>query len=185
MTRRPLLAALAAFVALASAAAAEKAENPVYTNWSGFKKGASASYRTVIESPGGKKEITTTYTLVELTGDKVVVEMQVTLKADGKETKLPASRLDNPRYFTLPAGVKKEDFGKPVGVLKSGEETVTVGKVKYKTKWYTAKTRVEAGDMVTQTWSSREVPGALVKSVSKVEAAKQTTTMELIEVKKP
>jgi hypothetical protein len=179
----PLLALLA-LPALA-AAGGEKVESPLYKNWSAFKKGTSVTYKSVTKTPKKEDESTITYKLIELTADKAVVEMQVTRKADGKETKGPAQKLENARYFTLPPGVKKADFGKPAGVTKQGEEELKIAGKKYKTKWYTAKTRVEAGDMITRTWSSSEVPGGLVKSVSKVAATKATTTMELVEVKKP
>ncbi len=118
----------------ATVAQEEKAENPVYQNWARFKKGATVTYQSVTETATGKTEAMLTYTLIELTPESAVIEMVVATKADGTQVVNPPQRLENPRYFSLPAGVKKETFGKPQGVLEQGEETVKVAGKEYQTK---------------------------------------------------
>ena len=165
--------------------AAEKAENPVYKSWAGFKKGATVTYRSVSNIGDTKYESTMTYSLVELTRDKAVVEIQVTVNAGGKEVKNRPQKFDNPRNLTLPPGVRPEEFGKVQGLIGEGQETVKVGGREFQAKWYKAKGKVEAGDTFTHSWSSDEVPGGLIKSVVTTPANRSSMTMELVDLKLP
>lgn len=178
------------FVVLASAAVAlaaprTAATNPVYKSWAGFEEGAAVTYRSVTEAGGERTEERLAYTLVDLTKEKAVVERVVTQTVDGREVVNPAQRLENARTFTLPPGIDPKKFGKPEGLLESGEETVTVDGKEYRARKEKTKGRVEAGDVFTETWSSDEVPGGLLKSVSEVPSQRSTTVVELIELKIP
>ena len=55
----------------------------------------------------------------------------------------------------------------------------------YKTTWTKSKDFTEAGELTIQNWTSPDMPGGLVRSVSKVPAKKATITVEVTEVKIP
>lgn len=129
--------------------------------------------------------MTTVYTLIELTNTKAVIEIMVTSRTNGMETVHPALRFDNARFFTMPPGVKRENFGKPQGLLEEGTETITVDDIEYEATWRKLKNRVQAGDTFTQSWSSPEVPGGLLRSVSETPATGSITTIELVEIHLP
>ncbi len=160
--------------------------SPVYKNWERFPERTTTRYRQVSEIGTTRYESTITYTLIRRTRDKVVVEMQVTTMANGTLTTNRPMQMDNPRAINLPPGVKAEAMGKPDGLIAEGEEDLKVAGLDLKkVKWYEAKTKVERGDTITRSWSSGEVPGGLVKSVSTTPVTKSSMTMELVEVKTP
>ena len=55
----------------------------------------------------------------------------------------------------------------------------------YTALWYESKGSTEAGPSVTRTWMTDEVPGKLLKAVTRVPAAGKTTTVELVEIRTP
>lgn len=166
----------------------ETVENPLYTSWAGFAKGTSVRHKSVTETEGNGPvtTTTTTYTLVERTDDRVVVEMKAfTRQYDGTDIDNPPERLTNPKRVSLPPGTARADFGNPAGVTDRGEETITAGGKEYRTKWYKGKDRSEAGEVLVQVWTSDEVPGGLVRSVTRTPAIGKKTTVEAVEVKAP
>ena len=66
---------------------------------------------------------------------------------------------------------------------EEGKETLKIGGVEVKTTWMKYKSKTPTGEHEGQTWLSEDVPGGLVKSVSK--AGDVSTKTELIEIKKP
>ncbi len=163
-------------------------ENPLYKSWAGFKQGTSVVQRAVTEVAGNNAvtTTTTTYTLLDRTDDQVVIEMQAfTKRYDGTETNNPPQQFTNQKWFTLPPGMSKSDFAKPAGQTDQGEETLTLGGKAYKTMWHKSKDRNEAGEVLVQTWTSDEVPGGLVKSITHTPSIGKTTMLELVEVKIP
>jgi len=186
MPRRLFPAAMLLALAVGAAPADDRqVENPVYTSWARFRPGASVTYRAVSETRGHADESTTTYTLVEIDAKKCAIEMTVISRFEGKETKNGPQRLESLRTFNLPPGVSKEEFGKPKGPVEAGEEVVTVLGKPYKARWTRHKDSVEAGELLSQTWTSDEVPGGLIKTVGKVPATGTTKTMDLVEIKTP
>jgi len=166
----------------------ELVENPQYRSWAAFKKGTKVVHRSVTGADGSEAATTTTttYTLLDLTDEQAVVEMRaVTRRYDGAVFNNPPETFKNPKRIPLPPGVNKSDFGKSVGVLGQGEETVRVGGKAYETTWHKGRDKNEAGEVVVQVWSSDAVPGGLVKSVTRIPAVGKTTTVELLEVKVP
>lgn len=171
-----------------NASPGERVENPLYTTWAKFPVGARVVQRSVTETKGiDEKTVSTiTYQLVEVTADRLVVEMQATTKRyDGVETVNPAERLVNHRWSTLPPGVTPAEKGKPAGVTESGEGTITVGGKEYSAKWYKGTGQNEGGKVFTQTWTSESVPGQLVKSVMTMPGTGKSTTIELVDVTIP
>ncbi len=163
----------------------EQVENPLYRNWKHFEPGTSVTYRALTESDDGDSEVTTTYFLKERTEEKIVIELKTLAKLEGQVIDNPPQRLENRRFFNLPPGISKEEFGKPKGVLEEGEETVELVGQTFETKWFRARTTGDDGETFTKSWTSDKVPGRLIKSVSETPKTNTTTTVELIEIKTP
>jgi hypothetical protein len=173
---RPMLAAVAALFA-AAATAADKIDNPMYKNWAKFKPDTSVTMKTTIDAGGNAIETVTTTKLIEVRDDKVVVEVQTTSKFMGMETKQPATKQDIPKQVdggTAPAADPKAV--KPEGKTEDGTKKVKVGGTEFECKWvkYTGK------DVESETVTSDDVPGMMVKMTSKAKAG--GTTMEVTEV---
>jgi hypothetical protein len=161
--------------------AQEEVENPVYSNWAVFKPGTTVSYRSITETPELKSVQEYSLTLKSVTKDKLVIERILTVvMEDGTRMDYPAMTSDNPRTYKLPKGAKRPDPAKPAGVKETGEEELEMLGEKIKTKWYKAVSKVEAGDTFTQSWTSAEIPGGLVKAINETPATKSVNTVELI-----
>ncbi len=170
------------------AAAQDKVDNPEFANWSKFKKGTSVTLKSVSSFNDMSSEASITSTLVEVGADKLVIEMTSAVKAGGMEFKAPATKRDVTKSITLPKDYKKEDFakGKPPGTYEEGTETLKVGGMDVKTKWYKYKADADGTKTEAKMWMSEDVPGMMVKSEMTTSGAVATrTTMEITEIKKP
>lgn len=180
-----LSAAVFASCALASAATAEEVEHPAYKSWARHPVGTSVTLRSVTTTQGVTNVTTNTTTLVKLTESEAVLETVMTSDATGRVVETPAQTYVQRRMFPLFAGVKKEDVGKPPGSSTHGEETVKLAGKEYKATWFDSNGRVEAGATSSRTWLSEDVPGRLLKAVTRVPKADNVTTVELIGIKTP
>ncbi|MCI0704948.1 MAG: hypothetical protein L0241_28135 [Planctomycetia bacterium] len=166
----------------------ELVEHPTYKMWAKFAPGTTITQKTTTDSENSPGQTVTTivYSLKEKTDDHILLESQATtVYHGGRVEKNPPNTVKTPRLIPLPPGVKKEDWGKPTDKQETGEEVVTAAGKQYKAKWYKSKGSTDAGELFTTTWTSTEMPGGLVKSVSEVPAVKETTTIEVVEVKLP
>ncbi len=179
-----LSAAVLASGALAGVAV-EEVEHPAYKSWARHPAGTSVTLKSVTTTQGVTIVTTKKTTLVKLTDEGAVLETVMTSDATGKEVESPPQTYVQRRMFPMFAGVKKEDIGKPPGSSTRGEETVKLAGKEFKATWFDSKGRVESGETFTRTWMSDEVPGRLLKAVTKVPDADNMTTVELIEVKAP
>jgi hypothetical protein len=182
---RTTVAALAALAALASPATAEEVEHPAYKSWARHPIGTYVTIRSVTTSLGSALTTTTTYKLLELKADKAVLQVRKVSDATGTTVESPTSSYDQQRMFPLFPGVKKEDVGKPANASMQGEETLKLAGREIKTVWYDTKGRGDAGETLTRTWLSEEVPGRLVKAVTRIPKASTVVTLELTEFKTP
>lgn len=174
------IAALAAVLALAGSAARGD-DNPEFANWSKFKPGTTAKLKVTSEFGGNKTAATVTTKLVEVKGDKLVLEMESETEVMGKPLKVPAQKRDVAKTIEVKEGQPKPSL-KPEGTTDEGTETVKVGGAEVKTKWYKFKTKTPMGEVSGQVWTSEEVPGMVVKMTSK--ADKFESNMELVEFSK-
>jgi len=179
----PIIATLS--MVLGATAEAEYVDHPIYKSWAQFKPGTVTTTKSVTIQEGKRIDAIITHKLVERTDEKVVIEMIFANDATGKMEENSAQKLTYNRKFPLFPGVKREEIGKPMGVLEDGEETLKIGAKEYKTHWYDTKAKVEAGDILTRAWMSDEVPGQLIKTVHKVPKADKVTTVTLVEIKTP
>ena len=186
------LACLAAVAVLALAAGAasaqEKVENPEFVSWSKFKKGTTTTLKMTSTTAGVVTESTITTTLVEVGADKIVVEAAGVTAFNGMEFKAPPTSREVKKTIELPKGVKSDgpQGQKPKGAYEDGNETLKVGGMEIKTKWYKIKTEINGSTTDSKVWMSDDVPGNTVKmegtTIGKVVT---TIKMELIEFKKP
>ena len=191
MTHAPTRLIIGLLIMLATcggirAAEPDSSENPVYRSWSKFRKGASVTYLSVTKQKATSTEMSMTYTLVDVTPEKVVVESVVRLKANGKEVVMPPSRLVNSKA----SGISNKKPGqanpnKPDGFLSEGTESIPIAGRTVVAQWTKVKTRSESAENLIQTWSSDEIPGGLVKSVTTVPGSVASVTMELTSVTTP
>jgi hypothetical protein len=162
--------------------AGEPVEHPSYKPWGKFPVGTSVTVRTITDSTknAGHTETSIVYTLKDKGADFVVVESQATTKyADGRVEKNPPASTRTPRLIALPPGVKREDWGKPPAG-ETGTEVLKVLNREFKTTWYKSTGTTDAGAYTQQVWSSDDMPGGLVKSVTEVKAVEETTTLEVV-----
>lgn len=144
--------------------------------------GSVVVHRTTTENENNKTEKTVTtivYALKQKTDDFIVVESQATtVHYTGRVETNPPSETKTRKTFSLPPGAKRPEPKK----AEEGTEELTVAGKRYKATWTREKSSTEAGDLFAQTWSSAEIPGGLLKSVSKVPSKKATITVEVTEV---
>lgn len=181
---RSVLAACVLAAAPTAGFAAEKIDNPEFKSWAGYKPGASVTLKTVTDFAGNKTESLMTNKLVEVGADKLVIETTTVTKVAGMEIAGPPFKRDVPKMLDGPTGKPAATVGKPEGTFENGTEEVKIAGTAIKTKWYKFKLEKPVQSL-GQTWMSDEVPGMIVKSVTKLEGqVASTTTMELVEIKK-
>lgn len=185
MRRSAISCAFVALLGASGVAAAEEVVSPIYKSWARHKVGTIVTFREVIEWKDRKVETTRTQKLVALTGLKAVVEDEQVGNLNGKVETLSSVTLEYKKMFPLMPGMTKEDGDKPRGVGEHGEETIKVAGKEYKANWYEAKSLTDHGPAIARTWVSTEVPGKVLKSITKVPSTNKTVTVELIEIMLP
>ena len=162
----------------AAASESPKAEAPRQSApkhpWGAFKPGSYAKYKTTSEMEiAGTKNKTETemkQTLLEVTADEAIVEMEMSVAGNVNKVKTPMP-------LKAPAG-KAADGPKP----KTGSEEIKAGGKSYKCTWTEMETEANGNKTVTKVWSSEDVPGFMVKSESKTSGTmSMVSTTELVE----
>jgi hypothetical protein len=162
-------------------------DHPLYLQWGNFPIGTTVVRRTTTDSEltPGMTVTTIVHTLTEKDDKYIVVETQATTEYhDGRVEKNPPDVVRTPRKVALPNGVKREEWGKPKGQAAAEEEVTAAGKT-YRARRFESKGSTDAGELYQTVWSADDMPGGLVKSVSKVPKVEETTTIEVTEVKVP
>jgi hypothetical protein len=191
-----LLVALAIPLVISAQAQDDRVDNPPYKSWSAFKKGTTVKLLQKVvdksgDSPGvvdatarpqGPAEMYLTYRLVEVTPEKVVVTMTQTEMESGGEVEHAPVRI------TYRARISRKYAGQSlpkskVENLKEGEEELEIAGKKIKTHWVESRFKVDTETSFSKVWSSDEVPGGTVKSVttkSEGDKALFETTLQLV-----
>lgn len=168
---------LAMILLMASAVRAEKIANSNYDQWAKFKLGAFVKMDVDTVAGGNNIKSVMTTKLIELTADKVVVEITTTMEMMGQKIDTPAQKMEIPVRIEKPvepAGVEKP---KPA----TGEEDLKVGDKTIKTTWTETLTTSGSNAMLNKSWISPEIPGGVVKAISRTEGATPTAmTMTLV-----
>ncbi|WP_165226689.1 hypothetical protein [Aquisphaera insulae] len=178
--------ALALSLSLSAPAVAENVDHPAYRSWSKHPVGTTIVVRSRTEGKVRTLTTTTTSTLQAIKPDQVTLDVVRESDATDSLIKSPPETQSIFRVFPLLGKTKKEDVGKPTDAIEKGEETLKVSGKEYRTVWYDTKGKGEGGlGWTTRVWLSEEVPGRLVKSVTRFPDAGTTTTVEVIELKAP
>ena len=169
-TAKPPSGEAASTSAVAAKAEPSKSSAPKHM-WGSFKKGSFAKLKTVSDTAGTKSEMTMTHTLVDLTADEAVVETEMAMTGF-------TNKSTNKFPLKAPEGGKAADGPKP----KTGSEEIEVAGKKLKCTWTEIETENSGIKTVAKSWMCEDVPGHLVKSVSKsTGAATMSSTTELVE----
>jgi hypothetical protein len=165
-----LLAVAAAFTA--TAAFAEKIDNPLYKHWSQFKPGTTATVKTESDMAGNKSQMENTTTLVSIDADKAVVETKMSMVVGGNKMDMPANKMEVlakiDKVDTAATG-KKPD-------MKESTEDVDVAGTKVSCKVVEMTNEANGMKTVSKTWTSDKVPGMMVKMESTMDGAMKGTT---------
>ena len=167
-------------VFFASVSPASEEDNSMYQDWSQFKPGSFVVYKASTETMGMTNETEMTYTLKEVTSEKVVLELETVTVSAGVKVESPAETVEIPakgEWDEMPGDVIG-DMGVDVyDVVANGTrvsestEKITIKETEIEVQQIKVETD-EAGNKVTATvWYSDEVPGKMVKSLTEVEGA--------------
>jgi hypothetical protein len=161
---------------------AQTAESPVYKSWAQFPVGTRMIQKTVsVGSDGSTVESQTIQTLQSI-DDEVATVAQIYVDPQGEEFN---QVFRHRRRAALLPGVKAENLGIPANATDQGEETLQLAGREFETKWYDTTGQAEAGTMLIRTWYSKEVPGLIVKSFTRIEGFPSTTSIELVDLIRP
>lgn len=159
-------------------------ENPVYTRWKKFPVGTRVEYLQVTKAGTFQERRVIEYRLQQKSADQLTVEIRSRLQSQKTEDATTQSQTAR-RLFRLPPGVSPAQFGKPAGRKADGNQSLQIAGRTFRTNWFIADVRVEAGITETKSWSSDDVPGGLVRSLSQTPAANTTTTMDIVALEQP
>lgn len=164
----------------------ERAEHHLYARWAKHPVGTKVVVKEVTTDPHSRSETLTTYTLKSKTDKVAVVTAEGSLKdPSGVEYKIYPQDFEYTRWVAAKTEKERTNATQPEGKLDEKEHTVTVLGKPYTTKLYVAKGHVEAGETLTRTWISDEIPGGVAKSERKVIPLDRVTTSEIVEIKIP
>jgi len=172
-------------VAPAAASDLPLVAHPEYANWSSFPVGIVVVRKKEVSNQFGKVRVTTRLRLAEKTGEKVVVESQVTVDQPGSAlVENPPQSMVYPATFRLPAGMQPEQFNLPA--LKAeeyGEETRTICGQQCDAKLFIWVERNEAGPMNVRHWRSDAIPGRMLRQ--EIWGHTQNSVEEIVEITQP
>ncbi len=158
-----------------TASAEDLAPNPEYERWAAFRPGAWVRIESESTVEGTKSISRTTTKLLEVASDRLVLESAVTTIAGGKELTAPVHKRE------VPAKTPKDDLPKqdPANTKEGQEEIEVVPGRKVMCRFVEVTRIVDGKKSVTKTWTSKEVPGGLVKMESSAEGTPATTARSL------
>ncbi|HUO09205.1 MAG TPA: hypothetical protein VM008_12940 [Phycisphaerae bacterium] len=185
------LSIAACIAGLSGAVKAEQIDNPAYQSWAKFKPGTTVTYKqtTEMNMPAmagmSRPESVMTEKLIDVKPDAAIVEITMETTIMGQKHTMPA------RQTEVPAKIDKDKEGVPPNMkgeikdMKEGKDKVDVnGKsVDATTREFTVvTTEPRAMTANIKIWSTPDVPGGMVKTISDVqEPMKATSTMTLVD----
>lgn len=139
----------------ASWGAPQEKDNPQYEYWAGCKPGSWVKNRMEMENQGQKIEYESTTRLLEVTGEKAVVETFMRMKTGEKSIDSP------PRKSEIKA--KEPQQGKTVS---EKDEEISIAGRTLKCRYYEVETEAveKKPKMTVKAWMSRDIPGGVAKS---------------------
>jgi hypothetical protein len=142
--------------------------------WVSFNPGSWVEIKsTSVTQTAGKEKTTvigTKITLLEKTADKVVLENEMTVDGDTTKTK-----------FDLPLKGYSDVEPEGMTVLKTGSETITIAGKSVTCETMEASMNAGGTKILFKRWTSGQVPGSMVKSVTSSDGSQSTA--EVIDFK--
>lgn len=161
------LLALAVIFVLSPITAAEPVPSPRYSSWAKCKPNTSITRH--LENRIGTQTATSEikHTLLEVTPDKVVLQLEMTFKTGGKVSPMPPRKVEFPAKIEKYGDLLGPDY--KVAFTESRTETVEIGG-----RSLTCRVIDFQGDQVSRTpgftikvngavWVSEDIPGAIVQ----------------------
>jgi len=164
--------ALALTLALAPALLAAPPRSP----WAGYKPGTFVKSKTVTVVTVGAHKVETvtdiTQSIVEVKGDRAVVETTATMNGVPRPTRTRSE-----------VSLKEPPPAAAGTVRRSGSESLTVAGRTLPCEWTEQETDMAGNRTTVRTWTSRQMPGGVVKTVSKNTLMESTLEVVAFEVK--
>jgi hypothetical protein len=160
-----------------TAALAELVENPAYATWAKHKVGTKVTLKSDVSMQGMNMTQEVTQTLAEITPDKAVVNVAMTMDMGGMKHQTTqkqeiAAKVEKGSEY-LPQGAK--------GSFKElDKETIEVAGQKYECRVFEVNGDSAAGKMSGKSWHSEEIPGGLAKTDMKMEGAASGTAKMIV-----
>jgi hypothetical protein len=134
---------------------AQEQDNPEYQHWANCKQGSWVKNRMVMENQGKKIEYESVTRLLEVTGDKVVLEILTRMKKDDRAIDQPPKRHEI-KAKTAPQGK----------TIAEKEEEVTIAGKALKCRVIEIETEAtaKAPKVNLKAWMTKDIPGGVAKS---------------------
>jgi hypothetical protein len=162
---------------LGSAARAEDlVENPQYVSWTKHQPGSSVTMTMNTSSGGQSMTMTMTQTLVEVTDEAAVVEMNTEMDMAGQKHSMPVQQLKveakvpkaQADMTALPPGVKGE-------AKQVGNETVEIAGKSYDCEVIQFTGEADGVTSSGKIWRHDSIPGTVAKTEMKTEGPMATS----------
>jgi hypothetical protein len=186
MMRRTILGLTVVSIAwgLTGSAAAQTVDNPLYKEWAVWREGATVVIKQESSFGGMAASVAVqTTVLKKLNADKAVLETTSVIEAGGQKVTNGPFPMDLPaRYpkFDYKAPPEDKAAEKPKYKETKGRETLTISGKKVDCEW--VQYEFEGGTTM-KTWSSDQIPGRMVKTVTTDPNTKTVSSTAVIEFK--
>ena len=149
---RVFAAFLLAAVCLGASGLPQGTGSQSFQAWEGFGVGSSATLESTAENPRGLLASTSVQKLIEKADDHLVLEVAATVVMSGKTDSIPPSKI------TVQAAPDPS-----IGVTQTGSEDVAAAGKTFSCKVLTVTNSVAGPNVKLKIWTSKEVPGGIVK----------------------
>lgn len=158
------------------------AEHPAFANWSKFPVGTRVTIRSVTQIKGKTTADVTTTTILAQKDEKAVV-IRKSFRVAGEPEPHPDDFVETKigRDFPDLPGAKS------LNPEHSAEESRIIERLgrKFVARLHESRGTTEAGTLTTRTWTSPDMPGQIVGSVSEVKAVGKVTTEDVVAIEIP
>ena len=145
--------------------AQERVENPEYKAWASFKPGSYVKYREIREGKTLPVETELTLTLLELTGEKAVLEVHTVRSVGDNKAEMPSENR------SIPATIQSGELPVPD---KEGIEEIQVAGKELMCSW--VEYRVKK-DTRVRIWAASYVPGGVIRKRTTMEGRNPSVTI--------
>lgn len=152
-------------VAGAQEQAQEMVENPQYASWAKHNPGTSVVMAMTTDAQGQHMEMEITQTLVEVTDDKVVIEVKNKMQMMGQTHEMPAQTVD------IDAKVAKDKASAvnlPPGATGTskeiGTEKIEIGGKSFECTVTEFSGEFQGTSSTGKVWSHKDIPGTVAKT---------------------